>query len=79
MTVKSIRDKEDFDFEKIVYCKLLEKAGRSFFMPYRGHDGIYYFLGFYFRLNREQSRKLLLSMNRRGLLKIGNRGVKILR
>lgn len=77
MKGKSSRDERVFDFERIVYNKLKEMAGMSGFIPYRGKEGVYYFLGFHFRLKREQAKRLLASMGRRGLIKIRNRGIKI--
>ena len=67
-----------FDFEKLVQGKLLEKASPSRFLPYHGHEGVYYFLGFYFRLTRKQARELLVAMHNRKLIRVGNRGIEVL-
>lgn len=66
-----------FDFQRIAHLRLVEKAGPSLYLPYKSRDGVYSYLGYYFRLSKSEVKQLLRSMRNRGLIRIGNRGIRL--
>ena len=68
---------ETFDFERLAYRKLMDLAGPARYLPYRGRSGVYSCLGFHYRFSKAEAKQLLKSLRNRGLIRLGNRGIRL--